>query len=42
MSAPALKALAAASAAGVTVIPDGDGLILDPMPSPSSSPSSGR
>ena len=32
MSAPALKALAAASAAGVTVIPDGDGLILDPMP----------
>ena len=32
MSAPALRALAAANAAGVTVIPDGDGLILDPMP----------
>ena len=33
MSAPALRALAAANAAGVAVILDGDGLILDPMPS---------
>ena len=32
MSAPALRALAAANAAGVAVILDGDGLILDPMP----------
>ena len=33
MTALALKALAAANAAGVAVILDGDGLILDPMPS---------
>jgi hypothetical protein len=32
MSASALDALAAAKAAGVTVILDGDGLILDPTP----------
>ena len=32
MTALALKALAAANAAGVAVILDGDGLILDPTP----------
>ena len=32
MTALALRALAAANAAGVAVILDGDGLILEPMP----------
>ena len=34
MSALAIDALIAAKAAGVTVVLDGDGLILDPAPSP--------
>ena len=34
MTALALQALAAAKAAGITVILDGDGLILEPAPSP--------